>query len=135
VKVNSHVVAAFKMTPIDCGTGVYKNTTDVMDVPMQGTAPNAKIIMQAMSAWHTDYRTWILKPPSDTSILYSAAYELGARIQNNSLGLKWRPTARQLGYGNGATVIDRFMDNNRDFCILVAAGNDARAENAGASQI
>ncbi|OAL51015.1 subtilisin-like protein [Pyrenochaeta sp. DS3sAY3a] len=118
-----------------CGNGVYKNTNDMIDVPIKGTAPNAKIIVQAMSQWHKAYRAWILKPPSDTSTLYSAAYEHDARIHNNSWGLIWSPTARQLGYEDGATAIDRFMCDKLDFCILVAAGNDAMATNAGASQI
>lgn len=118
-----------------CGNGVYKNTSEMENVPMKGTAPNAKIVVQAMSQWHSGYRAWILKPPSETSILYSAAYDIGARIHNNSWGLVWSPTARQLGYEDSATAIDLFVGNNLDFCILVAAGNDARAENAGAGQI
>ncbi|CAN9093804.1 unnamed protein product [Alternaria sp. RS040] len=118
-----------------CGNGVYKNTADMVDVPIKGTAPNAKIIVQAMSQCYPDLRAWGLKPPADTSILYSSAYQLGARIHNNSWGLKWSSTARQFGYAGGATAIDRFMCDNLDFCILVAAGNDARAKNAGASQI
>jgi serine protease AprX len=118
-----------------CGNGVYKNTADMVDVLMKGTAPNAKVVVQAMSQWDPNYRAWILKPPADTSILYSDAYQRGARIHNNSWGLIWSPTARQFGYAGGATAIDRFMGDNLDFCILVAAGNDARAKNAGTSQI
>ena len=117
-----------------CGNGVYKNADEV-NVPIKGTAPNAKIVVQAMSQWDPDRRLWVLKPPAETSILYSDAYKLGARIHNNSWGLKWSPTARQFGYATGATAIDLFISDHLDFCILVAAGNDARAKNAGASQI
>jgi len=117
-----------------CGNGVYRNA-DSSHVSVKGTAPNSKIIVQAMSQWDSDRRAWYLKPPTDTSVLYSDAYKLGARIHNNSWGLIWSPTARQFGYADGATAIDRFMGDNLDFCILVAAGNDAQAKNAGVSQI
>jgi subtilisin family serine protease len=118
-----------------CGNGVYKNVAEMVEVPMKGTAPNAKIVVQAMSKYDPDDRKWYLEPPADPSVLYSGAYKLGARIHNNSWGLVWDPTARQFGYAEGATAIDRFMGDNLDFCILVAAGNDAQEENAGASQI
>ncbi|KAI4961597.1 hypothetical protein J4E86_000626 [Alternaria arbusti] len=117
-----------------CGNGVYKNAEKV-EVPMKGTAPNARIVVQAMSQWHTSLRKWSLKVPAETSVLYSEAYKLGSRIHNNSWGPIWSPTTGQFGYTADATDIDRFMRDNLDFCILVAAGNDAAVKNAGASQI
>ena len=117
-----------------CGNGVYKNTTDAVDVPIQGTAPNARVVVQAMSKLDPFYG-WILKPPSDTSALYSSAHELGVRIHNNSWGKKYKPAKGQLGYEADATAIDLFIGKHLDFCILVAAGNDAQLVDPPGSQI
>ncbi|KAF2216904.1 hypothetical protein CERZMDRAFT_64299 [Cercospora zeae-maydis SCOH1-5] len=118
-----------------CGSGVYKGTNDMLNVPVKGTAPDAKLVVQAMSKWHSGMRKWILKPPSDMSILFSGAYQLGVRIHNDSFGNVWSSKTGQLGYEADATAIDRFVGENLDFSILVAAGNDAQADNAGESQI
>lgn len=115
-----------------CGLGTY--TVADQQIPMAGTAPGAKLVVQAMSR-QDKWKRWILDVPSDISTLFSTAYDLNIRIHNNSWGDKWDPKLGQMGYEAEATTIDRFVVDHEDFIIVVSAGNDARADNAGTSQI
>lgn len=116
-----------------CGDGVYKNVTDSTDVPVRGTAPSAKLMVQAMSLFSDD--RWHLVPPAEITKLFSSAYAMGVRVHSNSWGKNISTTYGQLGYEADATEIDRFAADNLDFCILVAAGNDAKNKKSKKSQI
>lgn len=114
--------------------GVYKDQNSTENV-IQGAAPLAKLMIQAMSAYNTSKEKWYLKVPTDVTELFSAAYEKGYRIHSNSWGDKWDPNLGQLGYEAEATAIDLFICKYPDFSILVAAGNDNLQIKAGPSQI
>ncbi|MFV0277416.1 MAG: S8 family serine peptidase, partial [Parahaliea sp.] len=57
--------------------------------------------------------------PLDLKTLFSAAYDLGARIHTNSWG-GGEPGA----YDEQCEQLDEFVWANRDFCVLFANGND-----------
>jgi serine protease AprX len=118
-----------------CGNGIYKDTSESKDVVIQGTAPSAKLMVQAMSKFSSDLGRWILKTPADVSTLFSGAYDMGIRIHSNSWGDSWDADTGQLDYEADATAIDTFICQHPDFGILVAAGNDAQKENHRTSQI
>lgn len=117
-----------------CGDGIYAGSVNGK-ISVKGTAPAAKLMVQSMSQYSTVFNRRVLKPPAALSTLFSAPYDLGVRIHNNSWGDKWDKKRGQLGYGNDATTIDNFVCEHQDFNILIAAGNDARQENHGESQI
>ncbi|KAH0342940.1 hypothetical protein KCU83_g9099, partial [Aureobasidium melanogenum] len=117
-----------------CGSGTYKDSGG-QAITIKGTAPGAKLMVQSMSVWSDQRKRWKLEPPSDLSSLFEVPYSMGVRIHNNSWGDKWDPKTGQLGYDQDATTIDRFIHEKQDFVILIAAGNHAREENAGLSQI
>jgi serine protease AprX len=68
--------------------------------------------------------------PSDLNKLFQQAYELGARIHSNSWG-----GGKPGEYADDSRQVDEFVWNNRDFCILIAAGNDGKDPNPGADGV
>lgn len=118
-----------------CGSGIYADSVQGKDVSVKGTAPAAKLMMQSMSTYSDTLKRWILKAPADMSTLFSVPYDLGIRIHNNSWGDTWDEKKGQLGYEADATTIDKFIYENQDFVVLIAAGNDADEKNHGTSQI
>ncbi|KPM43300.1 hypothetical protein AK830_g3275 [Neonectria ditissima] len=119
-----------------CGSGVYTVPPGKGEpVTVKGTAPEAQLTVQAMSIWDKRWNKWIIKAPAELQKLFSEPYDLGVRIHNNSWGDVWNPARGQLDYNDDATVIDKFIDEHQDFVVLIAAGNDAKEENHGRSQI
>lgn len=112
------------------GSGIYTGKGEALHV--KGTAPNALLMVQAMSKWN---KKWILKPPMEIDSLFIDAYQHDVRIHNNSWGDAWDKRTGQLGYEGDATAVDKFVHEHQDFVILIAAGNDADKESHGESQI
>ncbi|KJX92199.1 kp-43 peptidase/serine peptidase like protein [Zymoseptoria brevis] len=115
------------------GSGMCIDPESGQEVAIRGTAPGARLIVQSMLDWNTNLKEYILKQPLDLKKLWSAPYDLGARIHSNSWGDKWKQT--QLGYESDATTIDSFVHENPDFVILIAAGNDANKGKVPLAQI
>ena len=67
-----------------------------------------------------------LYPPSDLYYLFKPALDAGARIHSNSWGCATdedNPFACNV-YSSNAKQIDDFVNQNQDFVVVVAAGND-----------
>ncbi|KNG48584.1 kp-43 peptidase [Stemphylium lycopersici] len=97
---------------------------------VQGTAPNAMLIVQSLLT-----KQGGLETPEDLLPLLSGAYEEGARIHCNSWTSKWKPTIGQVEYNSWATSIDKFVYEHPDMIIVIAAGNNADQTGAGTQQI
>jgi serine protease AprX len=108
--------------------------------PIQGTAPEAELVFQAIEQ-ATDWNLkgvlyWMFQvgqkpPPSglfgipeDLHDLFLPAYEQGARIHSNSWG-GGEPGA----YDEQCLALDRFVWEHPDFLVVVAAGNDGTDTN------
>ncbi|GKT42870.1 serine racemase [Colletotrichum spaethianum] len=118
-----------------CGSGIYKHP-ELGNISVRGTAPSAKLMVQSISKWDTDWKKWIIKVPVDLfRDLFSKPYGLGVRIHSNSWSKAWDETSGQIDYEAQATDIDRFIYENPDFTILVAAGNHADKTKKWGSQI
>lgn len=96
--------------------------------PLRGLAHKAKLVFQAVEQEHKwknaadlkEYGRYVLSGiPDDLEKLFSAAYNQGARIHSNS----WGGGDPGL-YDDQCRQLDKFVWNNRDFCVVVAAGND-----------
>ena len=119
-----------------CGNGIYRDSIHGKHISVKGTAPAAKLMVQSLS-WYSDAdKQWEFGTPSDLAKdLFTYPYEKEIRIHNDSWGTEWDEHAGQLGYEADATAIDSFVGNHQDFVVLIAAGNDAKKKNHGASQI
>ncbi|MBG6200184.1 hypothetical protein IWQ48_001302 [Labrenzia sp. EL_13] len=101
--------------------------------PIEGVAPAAQLVFQAIEQrpqWTQAQKIQFLisgqKPPAsglygipdDLQDLFRSAYTAGARIHNNSWG-GGVPGA----YDEQCDDLDRFVWDNKDFLVVVAAGN------------
>lgn len=96
--------------------------------PVRGLAYKAKLVFQAVEqemkwkdpADFTRFGRFTLSGiPLDLKTLFTDAYGKGARIHSNSWG------GGQPGvYDERCRQLDTFVWNRKDFCVLVAAGND-----------
>jgi subtilisin-like proprotein convertase family protein len=96
--------------------------------PVRGLAYKAKLVFQAVEqemkwknpAYYQSYGRYLLGGiPLDLTNLFSDAYDQNARIHSNSWG------GGQPGeYDSQCEQLDRFVWEHKDFCVLVAAGND-----------
>ncbi len=96
--------------------------------PIRGLAHGARLVFQAVEqemrwknqAYYKEYGRYLLSGlPDDIGPLFADAYAQGARIHSNSWG-GGDPGA----YDYQCEQLDRFVWNHKDFCVLVAAGND-----------
>lgn len=82
---------------------------------IRGAAPKAKLFFQSI----LDAKGRLGGLPSDLKRLFQEAYDRGVRIHNNSWGAfgyaRYAPTSRD---------VDRFVYDNPDMLIVIAAGND-----------
>ena len=96
--------------------------------PIRGVASRARLVFQAVEqemkwkdpALYRQYGRYMLAGlPLDLASLFLDAYRKRARIHSNSWG-----GGRPGEYDGQCEQLDRFVWDHRDFCILVAAGND-----------
>lgn len=108
--------------------------------PVQGSAPGAELVFQAIDQsmqWSTQgIITWLQQfgqqPPShglfgipdDLAELFQPAYDQGARIHSNS----WGGGAPGV-YDDQCRALDEFVWHHRDLLVVVAAGNDGADKN------
>ena len=116
------------------------------DVPIpSGAAPEANLVFQSIEQTHnwksraelaadgiplSPLEPWPPRPtglyglPTDLNDLFQAAYDAGARIHTNSWG-----AAVAGAYTISSSQLDEFMWNNRDFVVLMSAGNEGEDAN------
>ena len=97
-------------------------------VPVRGLAHQAELVFQAVEqemqwknpAYFQSYGRYLLAGiPLDLNNLFSDAYGQGARVHSNSWG-----GGNPGEYDSQCEQLDRFIWEHKDFCVLVAAGND-----------
>ncbi|UCF93797.1 MAG: S8 family serine peptidase [Desulfobacterales bacterium] len=96
--------------------------------PIRGLAHKAQLVFQAVEqemqwkdpADYSRYGRYVLSGiPLDLTGLFADAYQQNVRIHSNSWG-GGEPGA----YDSQCEQLDRFVWEHRDFCVLVAGGND-----------
>ena len=107
-----------------CGSVLGNGFSETMGGIIQGTAPQAQLLMQSLLIGGNEIDT------SNVREILSMAYSLGARIHTNSWGPRWKN--RQECYGQNAYSVDEFVWKNQDLLVCFAAGNDG--ENASNSR-
>lgn len=110
------------------GNGSASTELSGIDSPIRGLAHKAKLAFQAVEQeiqWkHPSHlqlygRYLLAGIPLDLTTLFADAYAKKARIHSNSWG-GGDPGA----YDNQSEQLDRFVWEHKDFCVVVAAGND-----------
>lgn len=91
----------------------------VVQPALRGTAPGAQLVVQCI----VDADDKLTGLPADLTTLLQAAYDLGARVHNNSWG-----AAVEGRYDAQAEQIDEFVWDHRDMLVVLAAGNRGRAD-------
>jgi serine protease AprX len=96
--------------------------------PVRGLAYKAKLVFQAVEqemqwknpAYFQTYGRYLLAGiPLDLNSLFSDAYAQSARVHSNSWG-----GGNPGEYDSQCEQLDRFVWEHKDFCVVVAAGND-----------
>ena len=106
-----------------CGSVLGDGNSEILGCKIQGTAPQATLVMQACATVNGQ-----LEFPDDLGDLFIEPYENdGARIHTNSWGVPYRGS--QFKYDQSAEDIDAFVWDHKDMTILFAAGNDGRDQN------
>ncbi|MFI6107504.1 S8 family serine peptidase [Streptomyces sp. NPDC051310] len=99
------------------GSVLGNGTSAAMGGAVQGTAPRATLVLQALM----DPRGHLRGIPDDLRDLFTPPYENdGARVHTNS----WGSVEPGLPYDRSAFEIDDMVWNNQDLVICFAAGND-----------
>lgn len=120
------------------GSGSASTGLSGLTSPIRGLAYKAKLVFQAVQQeidWKNPadaqrYGRYLLAGiPLDLGDLFSYAYKKRARIHSNSWG-GGDPGA----YDSQCEQLDRFVWEHKDFCVLVAAGNDG-TDNDGDGKI
>lgn len=120
------------------GNGSARNGLSGIEGPIRGLAHKAKLVFQSVEQemqWkNPDYyrsigRYLLSGIPNNIQTLFSDAYENNARIHSNSWG-GGDPGV----YDAQSEQLDSFVWEHKDFCVLVAAGNDG-TDNDGDGEI
>ncbi|RWA03870.1 hypothetical protein EKO27_g11238 [Xylaria grammica] len=99
------------------------------NVRVTGTAPQAHLVMQSISAGQGIQGT--LMPPYDLTDLFRGPYEKhNARVHSNSWA-RMKTANGWPGYSAGAGEVDKFVWDNPDMVICFAAGNNAEYDANG----
>ena len=110
------------------GSGSASSGLPGLAAPIRGLAYRARLVFQAVEQeldWKNPgnfkkYGRYLLAGiPTDLKQLFSEAYNRGARIHSNSWG-GGDPGA----YDEQCSQLDEFVWRRKDFCVVVAAGND-----------
>lgn len=108
-----------------CGSVLGDGFSETMGGVIQGTAPEATLVMQSVG----DNRGSLIGIPNDLKNLFGPPYEKNnARIHTNSWGSS-EEIPRQLPYDTSSTAIDEFVWKQQDMVICFAAGNDGIDKN------
>jgi len=108
--------------------GSGKASAGISARPIRGLAHRARLVFQAVeqemwwrpSVPQSDRERYILAGiPNDLGPLFAYAYGKGARIHSNSWG-----GGDPGEYDDQCDQLDRFVWTHKDFCVVVAAGND-----------
>jgi serine protease AprX len=99
-----------------CGSVLGSDTLQGGGGPIQGTAPEAELVMQSL----LDSQGGLGGIPDDLVNLFKPAYDLGARVHNNS----WGSVTPGLAYDESCRELDQFVIDHPDMVICFAAGND-----------
>ncbi|KAM0345792.1 hypothetical protein ACHAPU_006145 [Fusarium lateritium] len=128
-----------------CGSALGDGKSESMGGVIQGAAPQAELVVQALLTDLIDIgdgtkqRVLFGNTDKDLAYLLTNAYEdHSSRIHTNSWGPVWDEFTRtQAPYGNGSTQLDDFVWKHQDLVVCFAAGNDGREETseAGAGQV
>lgn len=110
------------------GDGSASHGLSGTEGPIRGLAHGARLVFQAIEqemqwkdpSYYDSIGRYLLSGiPDDISTLFADAYARNARIHSNSWG-GGDPGA----YDAQSEQLDRFVWEHKDFCVLVAAGND-----------
>lgn len=109
-----------------CGSVLGDGTSENMGGSIQGTAPEAKLIVQALSGAN---KGLFSGSTMTIAALLQNAYDQQSRIHTNSWGPKWEDSQTgvvlgQQAYHNGAVDIDTFAWDHKDMAICFSAGNN-----------
>ncbi|KAF9775278.1 hypothetical protein IL306_006646 [Fusarium sp. DS 682] len=95
--------------------------SDKMGGAIQGTAPEAKLIVQSL----IDDRGGLFGNSEKTlGDLLQEAIDNQSFIHTNSWGPEWRRQIGQLPYNNASKDLDSFVSNYKEMTVCFAAGND-----------
>ena len=104
-----------------CGSVLGDAFSDKLDIRVEGTAPEATLIMQACA----DEQGQLVGIPPNLEDLFNQVYSNdGVRIHTNSWGTPLPTNNRQGEYDPSSREIDNFIWNHKDMTICFAAGND-----------
>jgi serine protease AprX len=104
--------------------------------PIQGVAPEAKLIFQAIEQelrWKEKYRLpptrGLYGVPDNLEELFMHAYQKGARIHSNSWGSQ-KEHSKSKYDPDRCEKLDNFVWEHKDFLVIVAAGNHGCQEDS-----
>jgi hypothetical protein len=101
--------------------GIIAGTGKGSDGKIRGMAPGARLLPIGMVAMDAFDRPFLLTPP-DLGDLLKEATSRGAKIINLSWG-----TPLGGSYDQGARQLDKFIYDNPEVLVVIAAGNEGRA--------
>ncbi|KAK4034407.1 peptidase S8/S53 domain-containing protein [Parachaetomium inaequale] len=109
-----------------CGSVLGDGVSNAMGGPIQGTAPEARLIVQALSSADKVLFKGSTMTMAD---LLQNAHDQGSHVHTNSWGPRWEneQTGQVFGqqaYHNGAVDIDAFAWDHKDMVICFSAGNN-----------
>lgn len=107
-----------------CGSVLGNGFSPIMGGSIQGTAPQATLVMQSL---YINRRETVGGAPNDLNDLFRPPYEdWNARVHTNSWGYGLSQFGEQLAYGanSAAFEIDQFVWEHQDMVICFSAGND-----------
>ncbi len=110
------------------GSGASSAELSGTSGPIRGLAHGAKLVFQAVEQeckWKNPAdverfgRFLLAGIPGDLNVLFGDAYKQGVRIHSNSWG-----GGDPGSYDDQCRQLDQFVRDNKDFCVVAAAGND-----------
>ncbi|KAJ3545642.1 hypothetical protein NM208_g2411 [Fusarium decemcellulare] len=128
-----------------CGSALSDGVCNAMGGVIQGTAPKANLVVQALDGdpfigqdGEVKRSLFGISTKSLGDLLANAYDEHNSRIHTSSWGPIWdSETKEQAPYRNECQEIDGFVWENQDLVVCFAAGNDGQEETAvtGAGQV
>ena len=101
-----------------CGSVLGSGTSESMGGQIQGTAPEATLVLQSLIADSGELFGNSQKTLVD---LLTNAFDAESRIHTNSWGPGW---SGQVPYNNSSVDLDTFVSDHGDMVVCFAAGND-----------